>query len=179
MEHHRRNAQLWELFTTVSVTEINKKLELLNVFPQYNIGESFYEGLDLPRPNNEDYPDLKYNMKEVVQELLEKGIASKNEDGSVGVVFSEETKLPSCVLQKKDGTGLYFTSDVASIKYRLTNGWNPSKIIISTDMRQQLHFRQAFAIGKAAWPELLGDTELVHAWNGFIKLKDGAMSSRK
>lgn len=30
-----------------------------------------------------------------------------------------------------------------------------------------------------AWPELLGNTELFHAFNGFIKLKEGAMSTRK
>lgn len=71
-KHHDYNALLWEKFTAVSVTEINKKLELLNVFPQYNIGESFYEGLDLPRPNNEDYPNLVYGMNEIVQELIEK-----------------------------------------------------------------------------------------------------------
>lgn len=145
----------------------------------YDIGESFYEGLDLPRPNSEDYPDLKDNMKDIVRELVKKGVATQNEDGSVGVVFPEETKIPSCVLQKKDGTGLYLTSDLAAIKYRMTNGWNPSKIIYSVDSRQQLHLKQAFAIARMAWPELLGETELFHAFNGFIKLKDGAMSTRK
>ena len=78
-------------------------------------------------------------------------MAIQNEDGSVGVVFPEETKMPSCVLQKKDGTGLYLTSDLAAIKYRLTNGWNPSKIIYSVDVRQQLHLKQAFWIAKQAW----------------------------
>jgi len=118
-------------------------------------------------------------MKDIVRELIEKKVATQNEDGSVGVVFPEETKIPSCILQKKDGTGLYLTSDLAAIKYRLTNGWNPSKIIYSVDSRQQLHLRQAFAIARMAWPELLGNTELFHAFNGFIKLKEGAMSTRK
>lgn len=151
----------------------------MNIHTTYNIGESFYEGLDLPRPNNEDYPDLRWNMKDIVNELVEKGVATRNEDGSVGVVFPEETKIPSCILQKKDGTGLYLTSDLAAIKYRMTNGWNPSKIVYSVDARQQLHLRQAFTIARMAWPELLGDTELYHAFNGFIKLKEGAMSTRK
>ena len=118
-------------------------------------------------------------MKDIVAELIKKGVATQNEDGSVGVVFAEETKIPSCVLQKKDGTGLYLTSDLAAIKYRMTNGWNPSKIIYSVDVRQQLHLKQAFIIARMAWPELLGNTELFHAFNGFIKLKDGAMSTRK
>jgi len=93
-------------------------------------------------------------MKDIVSELIKNKVATQNEDGSVGVAFPEETKLPSCILQKKDGTGLYLTSDLAAIKYRLTNGWNPSKIIYSVDVRQQLHLRQAFAIAKMAWPEL-------------------------
>ncbi|NRH21145.1 arginine--tRNA ligase [Candidatus Gracilibacteria bacterium] len=172
------NVELWKQFTAISISEIEKKLDLLNVHANYNIGESFYEGLNLPRPNNEDYPDLQWNMKDIVAELIKNKVATQNEDGSVGVVFSEESKLPSCILQKKDGTGLYLTSDLAAIKYRLTNGWNPSKIIYSVDVRQQLHLRQAFAIAKMAWPELTEGVEFFHAFNGFIKLKEGAMSTR-
>ena len=184
LKHHEENVELWKRFTSLSITEIETKLGLLNVHATYNIGESFYEGLGLPRPNDEDYPNLEYNMKEIVKELIEKGIATDNsiatngEDKSVGVVFPEESKLPSCILQKKDGTWLYLTSDLAAIKYRLTNGWNPSKIIYSVDVRQQLHLRQAFTIAKAAWPELMEWVELFHAYNGFIKLKEGAMSTR-
>jgi hypothetical protein len=48
---------------SLSITEIEMKLGLLNVHATYNIGESFYEGLGLPRPNGEDYPDLEWNMK--------------------------------------------------------------------------------------------------------------------
>ena len=170
---------LWKRFTSVSISETEKKLALINVKPTYNIGESFYEGLNLPRPNDEKYPNLRWNMKDIVRELIDLKVATQNEDGSVGVVFPEETKIPSCVLQKKDGTGLYLTSDLAAIKYRLTNGWNPSKIVYCVDSRQQLHLKQAFTIAKMAWPELLGNTELFHAFNGFIKLKEGAMSTRK
>ena len=177
-KHHEENVALWKRFTSISISEIEIKLNELNVHATYNIGESFYEWLGL-RPNNEDYPDLKYTMKDIVQELITKWIATQNEDGSVGVVFPEETKMPSCVLQKKDGTGLYLTSDLAAIKYRLTNGWNPSKIIYCVDVRQQLHLKQAFWIAKAAWPELgVENIEFFHAFNGFIKLKDGAMSTR-
>jgi len=89
-------------------------------------------------------------MKDIVKELIEKKIATPNEDGSVGVVFPEGSKIPSCVLQKKDGTGLYLTSDLAAIKYRLDN-WKPSKIIYCIDVRQQLHLRQAFNIAHRAW----------------------------
>lgn len=178
LKHHEENVELWQRFTSISIAETEKKLKLLNVEATYNIGESFYEWLGLPRPNGEDYPDLEFNMKSIVAELIEKWVATQNEDGSVGVVFSEESKIPSCILQKKDGTGLYLTSDLAAIKYRLTNGWNPTKIIYSVDVRQQLHLKQAFTIARMAWPELTKDVEFFHAFNGFIKLKEGAMSTR-
>jgi len=56
--------------------------------------------------------------------------------------------------------------------------WNPEKILYFVDVRQQLHFRQAFYIAKSAgW--ISDSTELTHAHNGFISLKDGAMSTRK
>lgn len=117
-------------------------------------------------------------MDMIVNELLEKGIATKNEDNSVGIIFPEETKLPSTILEKRDGTHGYLASDLACIKYRVTNGWNPDKISIGTDVRQALHFRQVFMTARmAGWvPE---NIELVHVGNGFISLPDGAMSSRK
>ena len=174
------NVRLWKSITSISIEEIENKLDVLNVHATYNIWESFYEWLALPRPNDEDYPNLEFTMKDIVRELIEKWVAIQNEDGSVGVVFPEETKMPSCVLQKKDGTGLYLTSDLAAIKYRLTNGWNPSKIIYSVDVRQQLHLKQAFWIAKQAWGKELwvDNIEFFHAFNGFIKLKEGAMSTR-
>jgi hypothetical protein len=40
---------------------------------------------------------------------------------------------------------------LAAIKYRIQN-WNPYKIIYFVDVRQSLHFRQAFEIAKnAGW----------------------------
>lgn len=89
-------------------------------------------------------------MNDVITELLEKKIAVKNEDGSVAVTFAEEKKIPSVVIQKKDGTNLYLTADICAIKYRLTNGWNPTKIVYSIDLRQQMHMKQCFEICRMA-----------------------------
>ena len=55
-------------------------------------------------------------MDSVVEELIQKGIATKNDDGSVGVIFPEDTKMPSTILRKKDGTNLYLTSDLANVR---------------------------------------------------------------
>jgi len=94
----------------------------------------------------------------------------------VGVIFPKETKLPSCILQKRDGTHGYLASDLAAIKYRLKN-WSPSRIVYFVDNRQALHFRQLFTTATKAWLDGK-NTELTHAGNGFVSLPDGAMSTR-
>ncbi len=114
-------------------------------------------------------------MSSVVDELIASKIATKNEDGSVGVTFKKEEKLPSCILQKRDGTHGYLASDLAAIKYR-QHHWSPDRIIYFVDNRQKLHFQQLFSTAKKAW---LPDTaEITHAANGFVSLPDGAMSTR-
>lgn len=167
------SVELWRKFTSYSIEAMNKNLARLNVKPDYNIWESFYEGLGLPKM--EDYPDLQFDMHSIVDELIEKWIAEKNDDNSVWVVFPGD-KLPSCILQKRDWTHGYLASDLASIKYRTTN-WKPAKIVYFVDVRQQLHFKQAFEIAKNAW--WLWNTELFHAYNWFISWKEGAFSTRK
>lgn len=164
----------WKEFTSASINELRKQLKNLNIQPDYNIWESFYEWLNLPKL--EDYPDLKYSMSDIVSELLEKNIATKNDDNSVWVIFDEKTKLPSCILEKRDGTKGYLASDLSAIKYRMLN-WNPEKIIYFVDVRQSLHFKQAFEIAEnASW---IWDTKLIHAPNWFISLKEWALSTRK
>ena len=181
-EWDKEYIDLWALFTKESIKSMNKQLAKLNVKPDYNIWESFYEGLPLPKLEN--YPDLIRPMKEIVKELLEKWIATKNEDNSVWVIFPEELNIPSTILQKKNWTHWYLASDLAAVKYRIYR-WKPEKIIYFVDVRQSLHFKQVFAISKLAWwtkwvdKNLEKEVELIHAPNGFVKLKDGAMSTRK
>lgn len=169
--------KIWAEFTNATISTNKKILELMHIHQDFDIGESFYEGIDLPKIGNQ--PPLKYDMNSIVAELLEKKVATKNEDGSVGVIFPEETKMPSTIVSKKDGTNLYLTSDLATIKYRLTNGWNPTKILYFVDVRQSLHLKQVFWTAKKTWPEMTENLEFYHAANGAIVLPEGAMSTRK
>lgn len=171
--------ELWREFTRYSIDSMQIQLDRLVIKPDFNIWESFYEGLNLPKMEN--YPDLKYDMKAIINELIKSWIATENDDDSVWVVFNDESKMPSCILQKRDGTHWYLASDLASIKYRSEN-WNPDKIIYFVDVRQKLHLSQAFYIANKAWwtkRKWLKDIELIHAYNWFISLKDWAMSTRK
>lgn len=179
-EGNEASVKLWQQFTDKSLAGVRTVMSEFGVHPDIWIGESFYEGIALPKLGN--WPDLSPDntMSAVVDELIKKWIATKNEDESVGVVFAKETKLPSCILQKRDGTHGYLASDLAAIKYRLKN-WSPSRIVYFVDNRQALHFRQLFATAKAAWLNIERWTlnvELTHAGNGFVSLPDGAMSTR-
>lgn len=168
------SVKLWQEFTSYSISAMQIQLNRLNVKPDFDIGESFYEWIWLPKMGN--YPDLKHKMSDIVKELVEKKVATKNEDGSVWVVFDDSKKIPSCMLAKRDWTHGYLASDLAAIKYRSEN-WNPEKIIYHVDIRQELHFKQAFEIASSAsWIE---KNKLFFAWNWFIALKTWAMSTRK
>ena len=167
-------AKLWERFTLDSIVAMEKQFHRLWVEPDYNIWESFYEGL--PIAKTWDFPDLKYSMHDVVNEVVEKWIAIKNDDNSIWIDFWEESKIPSCMLQKRDWTHGYLASDLASIKYRKDNWKNIEKMIYFVDVRQQLHLGQTFEIAtQAGW---LWKTKTIHAHNWAITLKDGAMSTR-
>lgn len=185
-EWNIESIKLWEKITRQSIDFMQVQLDRLHVKADYNIGESFYEGIGIPKLGN--YPDLQFTMKNIVEELIQKKIATQNEDGSVGIIFPEETKLPSCILQKRDGTHWYLASDLATIHYRTLNSekkirdenkifwWNLKKVIYSVDIRQELHLKQVFDIARrAGWVD---EIELFHAGNGFISLKDWAMSTR-
>ena len=57
------------------------------------------------------------------------------------------TRCRRAIVRKADGGFNYATTDVAGTLYRVER-WNPARIIILTDERQQLHFRQLFAIAR-------------------------------
>lgn len=71
-EGNPESVELWKWFTEISIAATDRQMDALNVHAKYNIGESFYEGLNLPRPNGEDYPDLQFDMKAIVKELVAK-----------------------------------------------------------------------------------------------------------
>lgn len=177
-EWNKDSVNLWYKFTKESILSMQHSFDRLWVKAKYNIWESFYEWLNLPKLEN--YPDLEYKMSDIVKELIKSKIATQNKDWSVWIIFSEESKLPSCILQKRDWTHWYLASDLAAIKYRKSN-WNPKKIIYFVDIRQQLHFKQAFEIARLAWWlwKWKNKTKCTHAYNWFIKLKDWAMSTRE
>lgn len=102
--------------------------------PDHERGESFYNPM----------------LQQVVQDLLDKGIATRSE-GAV-VVFTEGFENP-LIIQKSDGGFLYGTTDLAAIRYRV-HKLGAKRIIYTHDSRQAQHFAQVFAAArKAGWAD--------------------------
>ena len=151
------NQELWKEFIDISLKEYNKVYERLDVNFDYYYGESFYNDM----------------MPSVLEELKKKNIA--REDQGALVVFFEDDKLPPAIVQKKDGSFLYTTSDLATMKFR-KNELKVDEAVYLTDDRQQNHFKQVFEIGK-----MLGepyDYKKTHIVFGIMRFGDQIFSSR-
>lgn len=106
--------------------------------------------------------------------LYEQGLLTKSE-GAIGLDLEAEG-LGFCLLVKTDGNGLYATKDVELARKKFAT-YNPSRSIYVVDMRQELHFKQVFAVLKKIGFE---QADLCyHLKYNFVELPDGAMSSRK
>lgn len=148
--------KLWEMFTSISREDSEKIYKRLGVEFDTWYGESFYRSM----------------MNDIVQELTKKGIA-REDDGAI-VVFFEDKNLHPCIIQKKDGSFLYATSEIATLKYRVEK-YDVNRIINVTDNRQETHFKQIFAIGKKMG---LG-TPCEHVTFGLMTFDGEVISSRK
>ena len=152
------NQKLWKEFIDISLKEYNKIYDRLGVNFDYYYGESFYNDM----------------MPAVLEELKEKSIA--REDQGALVVFFENDKLPPAIVQKKDGSFLYTTSDLATMKFR-KDELNVDEAVYLTDDRQQNHFKQVFEIG-----EMLGEPynyKKTHVVFGIMRFGDGMIFSSR
>ena len=152
------NQKLWKEFIDISLKEYNKIYDRLGVNFDYYYGESFYNDM----------------MPAVLEELKEKGIA--REDQGALVVFFENDKLSPAIVQKKDGSFLYTTSDLATMKFR-KDELNVDEAVYLTDDRQQNHFKQVFEIG-----EMLGEPynyKKTHVVFGIMRFGDGMTFSSR
>lgn len=151
------NKKLWQDMVNISMKKLKESADFLWLLPfDENKSESSYEN----------------DMPAIVEEVLQKGVASKKDDGAVTVDLTNE-KLDDAVLIKSDGASTYLLRDLATIKYRKSKHkfW---KNLYVVDVRQDHHFKQVFKVAeKLGWSDP-GE----HVSYGFIKLPEGAMSTR-
>lgn len=123
------NLALWERFMGYSRAEFVRVYDRLGVTFDHTLGESFYNPM----------------LREVVDDLVRREIARESQGAKV--VFFEDEGYEPMVVEKRDGAGLYATTDLAALRYRVET-FRPDGIIYVTDSRQDLHFRQLFAVAR-------------------------------
>lgn len=126
---------LWNHIINVSVTDLKKNYEKLNVSFELWKGES-------------DVQDIIPGM---VSDFKSSGVAHES-DGALVIDVKEDTdtkEIPPCIVLKSDGASLYATTDLATLKERMKN-YNPAKIIYVVDKRQEMHFVQVFRSARKA-----------------------------
>jgi len=149
---------IWQWCVDLTLAAAQRNYDRLGIVFDHAYGESFYEAM----------------LPEVIAEALHSEAAYRDVDGSV---VAELDKLPRFIIQRNDGGTVYMTRDIATVKFRL-RAFDPAKIIYVVDGRQELHFRQLFAIVRAMG--YARDVELVHIPFGIVTTPDGQpLSTRK
>lgn len=148
---------MWQQIMRVSVEDLRKNYENLNVSFDVWLGES----------------DAQAYIPAMLKIVEDKHLAVES-DGALVVPVQEPTdtkEMPPCILLKSDGATLYATTDLATIVQR-EQDFKPGKILYLTDKRQSLHFEQVFRVARKA--ELVPPTtELAHIGFGTMNGKDG------
>ena len=148
---------LWQHVMKVSVTDLKKNYDNLNVYFEKWLGES----------------DADPYIPAMVQDMKDRGIAVLSNGAWVVPVTEEGDKkeMPPCILVKSDGSAIYATTDLATMVQRMQD-WQPHKMLYVTDKRQNLHFEQVFRAARKAGI-VNADTQLEHIGHGTMNGADG------
>lgn len=148
---------LWKLFVDISLKEVSRVYDMLDVKFDSFLGESYFFT----------------RTDELISILKEKNLLQESEGAQI-VDLSEEN-MPPCIVLKKDGSTLYATRDIAAAMYR-KNTYDFDKCLYITGMEQILHFSQWFKVcEKIGFP---WSKDLVHIPYGLVSLEGGKLSTR-
>ena len=146
---------LWNHIMTVSVNDLKKNYEKLNVT------------FDLWKKESDAQPYIP----EMVEYMKREGYAHLD-NGALVVDVKEESdtkEIPPCMILKSDGASLYNTTDLATIVERMKL-FHPDEIIYVVDKRQELYFTQVFRCARK--------TKLVEENTGLYFLGFGTMNGK-
>ncbi len=124
---------LWNHILNVSVTDLKKNYEKLNV------------SFDLWKKESDAQPYIP----DMIQYLKDNNYTRISE-GALVVDVKEETdtkEIPPCMILKSDGATLYNTTDLATMVERMKL-FRPDAITYIVDKRQELYFEQVFRCAK-------------------------------
>ncbi len=149
----------WEAIVKISMEDVESIYKRLGVHIEHVHGESMYEG----------------KMQPIIEEGKQKNVFKAGEQGALISTFPEETNMPPALILKSDGSTIYHTRDLATIRYRLDR-WSPQAIYHVVGAEQSLYFQQLFHIGK----QLEWNTPTwEHVSFGRMRFSDKSMSTRK
>ena len=156
-EGNEEALSIWQWFKDISMVEFKKIYDLLGMDFDHYTGESFYR-------------DKTQN----VVDLLEKKNLLVESEGA-RIVPLDEYDMAPCIVEKKDGSSIYATRDLAALLYRKET-YHFDKCLYVTGLEQKLHFKQVFKV-----IELLGYDwykDLVHIPYGLVSMEGGKLSTR-
>ena len=155
-EHKAGYYALWQEIIRVSVEDLKKSYEKLNVDFDKWLGES----------------DSDTYIPRLLDILNNSGLMYESDGAMVVDVALESDKapMPPVIIKKTDGSSLYETTDLATIIQRCED-FSPNSIWYVVDKRQALHFEQVFRCAKKAG--ISGDTTLEHLGFGTMNGSDG------
>ncbi len=154
----REENELFTWFKDITLKEVKKIYEKLNIKFDSYAGESFYND----------------KMQPVIDELTEKGLLVESDGAKV--VKLDDFGMPPCIILRSDGASLYATRDLAAALYRKKT-YDFYKCLYVVAYQQDLHFKQLFKVLELMGKEWAKD--MVHVSFGMVSLEDGAMSTRE
>ena len=116
--------------------------------------QQVYDRLGVSLARNDVAPESSYNdaLPVIVDELRNKELLEES-DGALCVFLEEfqgrDGKPLPVIVRKSDGGYLYASTDLAALKHRWQS-LGAERAMYFTDARQSLHFRQIFAVARAA-----------------------------
>ena len=148
---------LWNHIMTVSMEDLKKNYESLNVY------------FDLWKKESDAQPYIPAMIEE-----MKAGGYTRISEGALVVDVKEESdtkEIPPCMILKSDGATLYNTTDLATIVERMKL-FSPDQIVYVVDKRQDLYFDQIFRCARKTGL-VKPETELNFIGFGTMNGKDG------
>jgi arginyl-tRNA synthetase len=158
LQEGRRGYQaLWKHIMNVSVNDLKKNYEKLNVT------------FDLWKKESDAQPYIP----DMIQKMKDQGFAYEDQGALIVDVAEESDKkeVPPCILLKSDGASLYTTTDLATIVERMKL-FQPDEILYVVDKRQEMHFIQVFRCARKTGL-IQDDVKLSFLGFGTMNGKDG------
>ena len=152
--------KLWQLFIDTSVKH----------------SEEVYQKLNVTLSNADIKPESAYNamLHGIIADLKSQALAVESE-GALVVFLQEladkEGNPSPFIVQKTGGGFLYSTTDLAACQYR-SHTLQADRVIIFTDARQALHFKQVELVARKAG-YLRSETAYDHCPFGTMMGEDG------